>query len=311
MIFGILAGIFWALETVILGIALSAAPFVSDGTALFLAPFISTFIHDMFSAVFMCGYNGIRGELREVFGTVRTKDFRYLVLASAIGGPVGMTGYVLAVNYMGSSVGAVASAVYPAIGSLLAHFFLKEKIRWYQWIFLLCTLLGVFALSYSPELAVTDIRLGLCGVFMCAFGWGTEGVILSKCFRGGELKSRHALQIRQTVSAAIYGLAIIPVIGGVPLTLRLFGKENVPVLLTIAGAAFFATVSYLCYYKAISKLGAAKAMGLNITYTAWAVLFSVIIFRDGSILNAGNVLCCIAVVVFGILSAVDLKELIK
>ena len=101
MIFGILAGIFWALETVILGIALSAAPFVSDGTALFLAPFISTFIHDMFSAVFMCGYNGIRGELREVLGTVRTKDFRYLVLASAIGGPVGMTGYVLAVNYMG------------------------------------------------------------------------------------------------------------------------------------------------------------------------------------------------------------------
>lgn len=146
---------------------------------------------------------------------------------------------------------------------------------------------------------------------MCAFGWGTEAVILSKCFRGGELKSRHALQIRQTVSAAIYGLAIIPVIGGVPLTLRLFGKENVPVLLTIAGAAFFATVSYLCYYKAISKLGAAKAMGLNITYTAWAVLFSVIIFRDGSVLNAGNVLCCIAVVVFGILSAVDLKELIK
>ena len=52
-------------------------------------------------------------------------------------------------------------------------------------------------------------------------------------------------------------------------------------------------------------------MGLNITYTAWAVLFSVIIFRDGSILNAGNILCCIAVVVFGILSAVDLKELIK
>ena len=48
-----------------------------------------------------------------------------------------------------------------------------------------------------------------------------------------------------------------------------------------------------------------------ITYTAWAVLFSVIIFRDGSILNAGNVLCCIAVVVFGILSAMDLKELIK
>ena len=36
-----------------------------------------------------------------------------------------MTGYVIAVKYMGASVGAVASAVYPAIGSLLAYIFLK------------------------------------------------------------------------------------------------------------------------------------------------------------------------------------------
>lgn len=49
------------------------------------------------------------------------------MLAAVIGGPIGMTGYVLAINYMGASIGAVASAVFPAIGAILAYFFLKEK----------------------------------------------------------------------------------------------------------------------------------------------------------------------------------------
>jgi len=38
--------------------------------------------------------------------------------------------------------------------------------------------------------------------------------------------------------------------------------------------------SYLCYYKAINLLGAAKAMSLNITYIVWSVFFSIAIFRE-------------------------------
>lgn len=309
MAYGIFAGIFWALETVILGIALSMTPFISDAQGILLAPFVSTFIHDMFSAVYMSGFNGIKGRLKDVFKIFGTKNFKYMILSSAIGGPVGMTGYVLAVNYMGASVGAVASAVYPAIGSLLAYVFLKEKINWYQWLFLLCTLIGVFGLSYSPELNIKDFRIGLCGIFMCAFGWGTEGVILSKCLK--DVNSEYALQIRQTVSALIYGVIIIPLLKGTHFTLCLFSKENISVLLFIAAAALCATVSYLCYYKAIAKVGVSKAMGLNITYTAWAMFFGVIILQNYSVLNFGTIACSVVVVVCGILAAVDFKELYK
>lgn len=309
MVYGIIAGITWALETVILGLALSAAPFVSDAQAIFLAPFVSTFLHDLTSAILMCGFNAAGKRLQEVLVTVRSRSFRYLFLASAIGGPIGMTGYVLAVNDMGSSIGAVASAVYPAIGSLLAHFFLKERLKGYQWVFLICTLFGVFGLSYTPGSGISGSFLGLIGVFMCAFGWGTEGVILSKCLRDGEIRSEVALQIRQTVSALIYGLIILPAVGGTQLAFSIFSAQSISVLPMIAAAAFFATVSYLCYYKAIAKLGAAKAMGLNITYTAWAVVFTVILLNDRSVLNAKSIICCIAVVVCGILSAADIKEL--
>ncbi len=311
MVTGIFAGITWALETVILGLALTMAPFVSTARGLLLAPFISTFIHDMVSALCMCGYNGAKGNLSDVARIFKTKNFKWLVLASAIGGPVGMTGYVLAVNYMGSSIGAVASAVYPAIGSVLAYFFLKEKIKWYRWIFLFFTLLGVFGLSYSPELNISNFYLGLCGAFMCAFGWGIEGVILSKCMKDAAIKSEYALQIRQTTSAIIYGLVIIPVLNGWGFTSELFSTDNITVLLIIAAAAFFATVSYLLYYKTIARLGVSKAMGLNITYTAWAMMFSVVFLKNTDILNPLTVSCALVVVVCGILASTDFRELFK
>ena len=46
MIYGVLAGVTWALETIILGVALAMSPFVETEQAIFLAPFVSTFLHD-------------------------------------------------------------------------------------------------------------------------------------------------------------------------------------------------------------------------------------------------------------------------
>ena len=309
MITGIFAGITWALETVVIAIALSLSPFVSSSEGVFLAPFVSTFLHDFSSAVYMWIFNCLRKKSKNVLDICKTSDFKWIIIASAIGGPIGMTGYVMAVNYMGSSVGAIASAVYPAIGSVLAYLFLKEKVKWYQWIFLVFTLLGVLGISYSPELSIDNFWLGLLGAFMCAFGWGMEGVLLSKCLKNDEIKSEYALQIRQTASAIIYGSVIITALGGWKFVIGLFSYENIAVFLFVALAALFATVSYLLYYKTIEKKGVAKAMGLNITYTAWAMFFSVILFKDYSLLNPFTLICGVVVVVCGMLSGADIKQL--
>ena len=311
MVSGILAGLTWALETVILGIALAMSPFLKTGEAVFLAPFVATFLHDAISAVFMWIYNAVRGNIKGVLGVFRSKSVIWLCVASAVGGPVGMTGYVLAVRYMGASVGAVASAVYPAIGTALAFFFLKEKVRWYQWIFLAAALLGVLGLSYSPSLDVGNFWLGLLGALMCALGWGVEAVILAKCLKDPSIKNEYALCIRQTTSAFIYGALIIPVIGGWHFTAGLFAGGNAALFGTVAAAALFASASYLFYYRAIAKVGASRAMALNITYTAWAMVFTVIILRDTSVINLTTTVCAAAVVVFGILAATDVKALIK
>ena len=59
MFAGIMAGLTWALETIIIGFALAMTPFVSTERAIFLAPFVSTFIHDACSAIWAGIYNGV------------------------------------------------------------------------------------------------------------------------------------------------------------------------------------------------------------------------------------------------------------
>lgn len=310
MVAGIIAGITWAIETIILGIALSMAPFLSSEQAIMLAPFVSTFIHDAFSAIWACLYNGVRGNLPNVVKALKTKSGKFVALAAIIGGPVGMTGYVLSVANMGASIGAVASAVFPAIGAVLAYIFLKEKMSWYRWVFLIISLLGVYGLSYSPDINITNFWLGFAGTLMCAFGWGIEAVIIAKSVQDAAVTDEIALQIRQTTSALVYGIVILPIIKGWGFTISLF-KGTGWLIPTIAIAAFFATVSYLFYYRAIAQIGASKAMALNITYSAWAVIFSIIFLGDKSLLNPVTIICTLVVLVFGILAGADYKELFQ
>lgn len=309
MFAGIMAGVTWALETIILGIALAMSPFCSTEQAIVLAPFVSTFLHDAFSAIWATIYNGVRGNTRNVLACLKKKGGRFVIVAAIIGGPVGMTGYVLAVNYMGASIGAVASAIFPAIGAVLAYFFLKEKMQWYRWALLVVTLLGVYGLSYSPELDIHNFWLGIIGALMCSFGWGIEAVILAKCMQDPEVKDEYALQIRQTTSAIINGLIIVPFMKGWGFTISLFTEGTGVLIPTIALAALFATVSYLFYYRAISQIGASKAMALNVSYSAWAIVFTVIFLRDFSVLTPITIVCAVVVLVCSILAAADFKDL--
>ncbi len=318
MVAGVIAGITWALETIVLGYALGMTPFFTTEQAVFLAPFVSTFLHDGFSAIWATIYNAAKGNAKNVWKAFKTKSGKFVVLAAVIGGPIGMTGYVMSVNYMGASIGAVASAVFPAIGAVLAFIFLKEKMKWHQWIFLIATLLGVYGLYYSPEMNVTNFALGIVGALMCSFGWGIEAVILAKSLTDPEVTDEYALQIRQTTSALTYGIILLPAISlikGWGITESwsfigtLFTSEAPWLIPTIAAAGLCATVSYLFYYKAIAQIGASKAMGLNVTYGAWAVIFTAIITK--TMPSAIAIVCTVVVLVCSIFAAADIKEIFK
>lgn len=302
MSIGLLSGILWALDTVILGIALAMSPFQN---VTFLAPFISTFLHDLFSSVWMLIYMGIKRQYKQVLAALKTRSGRFVVLAALLGGPIGMSGYVAAINYMGPAYTAIVSSFFPALGALLSYIFLKEKMKPYQIAGLLLSIAAIIVMGYTPGGGeeARNIVLGFILALVCCVGWASEAVIIAYGMKDPNLSDEQALQIRQITSALTYGVVLLPILRGWGQTVTV-GFTNVSPLILLA--ALFGTASYVLYYKAITNIGAAKSMALNITYAAWSIVFALILLKD--VPDLKTILCGIVIVFGSIVAAADLSE---
>jgi len=306
MAYGLLAGFFWGLDTVILGIALVMSSFLSTEQAILLAPFISTFIHDFCSSLWMLCYMGIKKESKKILAALKTRSGKVIVLAALMGGPIGMTSYVLSISYIGAAYTAIISALFPGVGALLSYIFLKEKMKGYQIAGLTVSILGVIALGYSPGgNESTNMLLGFLFALICVIGWASEAVIIAYGLKTQEISDRLALQIRQLTSAIFYGAIIIPFVGGWSFSLSILSTKTAAIILL---AALFGTASYLFYYKAINKIGASKAMALNITYSAWSIVFGAIILNEEVSLR--SVISALIIVGGSVTAAANLEEMV-
>lgn len=303
---GLMAGLLWGLDTVILGVALAKAPFVSTEQAVALAPFVSTFLHDFCSSIWMLIYMGIKKEYKKVIRALKSKSGKYIVFGALLGGPVGMSGYVAAINLIGPGYTSVISAIFPAVGAFLAFIFLKENMKAYQIAGLLVSIAGVIGLGYTPGGSTGEnFVLGFGCALLCVIGWASEAVICAYGMKDPDISDEQALQIRQLTSAIFYGLVILNVLSGWKFTLEVSETSAMGI---IAASALFGTASYVCYYKAINHIGASKAMALNITYSAWAIVFGAVLLGD--IPSIASILLAILIVVGSIVAACDLKDFI-
>lgn len=307
MITGLMAGVLWGLDTVILGIALASSKFVSTSEAIVLAPFVSTFLHDFVSSIWMFIYMGFKKEYKNVLNALRTRSGKFIVLGALLGGPVGMSGYVAAINYIGPSYTAIISALFPAVGAFFSYIFLNEKMKKYQIVALLISILGVIGLGYTPDGQVENLYLGFACALICVLGWSSEAVICAYGMRDPNVNNEQALHIRQVTSAIFYGVVIITFLQGWNFTFDVSFTPNI--IGIVIASAFFGTTSYLCYYKAISKLGASKAMALNITYCAWSIVFSMIFLQ--TMPDMKSIIFGLVIILGSIVAATDLKSFIK
>lgn len=307
MLWGLGAAITWAFDSVILSIALMSTCFFSTEQAIALASFTSTFLHDGTSAVLMFAYNGIRGKLAKTWKLLRSKTGLFVVIAAVIGAPLGMSGYVFAINQIGAAYTTAITAFFPAYGAVIAHIFLKERMKPYQWVGLVVCLVAVALLGFNPDEAVPgNWALGVLGSLVCVIGWGTEACIISYALHFGEADDECCLQIRQTTSAVVYMIIILPLLGGWGCAVDAMMSDAMPL---IALAAVIGTASYLFYYKAIDRIGAAKSMALNISYSGWAIPISLALL--GTIPSPLGIACALAIIVGSIVAATDVKELVS
>ncbi len=299
MQWGIASGFLWALDTVILGIALSYLPFASSE----LGPIVGASIHDLVCAVAMIVLMSCMGRFKNVLQALRTPNGRIIALAALIGGPIGMSGYLISINNLGPGYTAVLSAIYPAVGTALAHFILHEKITIKQIIALFVAIAGVMILGYSGDSGAGqgNTVLGLAGALMCIFGWGSEAVILAWGMKGEGVDNRVALTIRESTSALLYIVIILPATSSFGIFTDAFTTQSTWVLVLAACAG---VASYLCYYRGIMKVGASRAMAANISYSAWAVLLAIFILSHTPTLV--EVICC-GLIAFGTIYASSSK----
>lgn len=306
MRFGLLSGLLWGLDTVVLGIALALAPYAGGAEVATWASVAGSFLHDAFCAVWLFAYMAARGRLSDTRAALRTRSGKVVMLGALLGGPVGMTGYVVAIGNIGAAYTAVITAFYPAFGTLLAALVLKERVTWKRMAALGVALAGVIAMgTLSAEADVPgNALLGLLGAAVCVVGWGSEAVLCAWGMRDDAVDNETAIQIRETTSAIVYAAVVLPAFGAWGFTIEAAPSfaTGVVALAGLAGAA-----SYLFYYKGISVIGAARGMALNISYSAWAVLFGVVLL--GSVPSAAEIVCCVAILAGTVLAASDWEEL--
>lgn len=302
--FGLASGITWALDTLLIGIVLSKSMFNTTEMVVFLAPLVSTFFHDMLSSMWMMLFMTIRREFRAPFKKLRTRSGRFVMLGALLGGPIGMTGYVLAVKYLGSSLAGSISAVYPAVGAFFAFILLKDRLTVKNWIGLFISILFIFLLGFAGGEPSQSYILGFSFILLSIFGWGMECVILAYGMKDDEITPEQALQIRQLVSAVTYGVLILPFFNAYPLVGTVLKSSEI---FFIAVIALSGTASYVFYYNAIYVLGPTRAMALNISYSAWGIFLSFIILREP--VTAKIVFFSIMVLVGSIITVANPEEL--
>lgn len=269
---GILSAILWGADTVLVGILIAQIEKIDFENIIMIAPFISAFLHDLLSSIWMIVYLGIKKQFGNVKKCFKTKSLKYVIIGGALGGPIGMAGYLLSIKYLGPSYTAILSSLYPAVGAIMAKIILKDKMNKSGWIGMILSISGIILLG-ATELSTFKSGIGILFILLCIFGWGSEAVVCAIGMKDDEITSDIALFFRQSTSAILYGFLIIPLFKGVGASFEVVGSS---IMAIIAITSIFGTASYLCYYAAISQIGPTKAMGLNITYFIWAIVLECI-----------------------------------
>ena len=298
MRYGIGSGALWGLDTVILALALALNPFATDDAH---ASLVSAALHDAICALILLIFMAVRGRLKDTWRAVHTRSGRAVMVAALLGGPIGMSGYLLAIDQIGAGYTAIISTFYPALGTALAVAVLKERMRPRQVIALAVAIGAIIATSYTSTSVSGSALWGVLGALAAVAGWGCEAVILAWGMRDDAVDNETALQIRETTSALTYLVLVVPLGGALSSTGQALTSPGAMGLVALAAAA--GTASYLFYYKAIDLLGAARAMALNISYSAWAVLFA---FLLQSIVPAPiQIVLCVVILIGTVLAATE------
>jgi drug/metabolite transporter (DMT)-like permease len=91
------------------------------------------------------------------------------------------------------------------------------------------------------------------------------------------LDTTTVMAVRELLSAAMFGLVLLAVPGGVATAGAMLTDRGLTLPIVVAGMV--GGYSYAIWYRSIRKIGVAPAMALNISYAMWGALFAWILYH--------------------------------
>lgn len=306
MKYAFLSGFLWGIDTALLAVLTAFLNYNNSTNSVIFVGILGALLHDAVCAIFMWIYISTRKKWHKTLEILnKPRILALIIVGSLLGGPLGMSGYVLAASNIGAGYAAAISAFYPAVGTVLSALILRERLSAAKYAAFALALIAVSALGYfscaqdAQSYANSNTILGLAGAILSVVGWGSEAVVCAWATRQKSIDDEIILHIRQTTSAFAYVIiAIIAIVSSVFVsstgssagisTESSAGLESYISLNTsslqsfkIAGMAIIVGLlgvsSYLCYYRGIAKVGASRAMAANVTYAAWSMIVTAII----------------------------------
>lgn len=310
MKYSFLSGLLWGIDTVLLAVLTTLFTLAGSNahensiSLVILTGIIGALLHDIVCAIFMWIYISTRKKLHKTFEILKNpKIFIIIIVSSLLGGPLGMSGYVLAANTIGAGYAAAISALYPAFGAVLSAVVLRERLSAKKYIAFSLALIAVGILGYYScndaqntvsSTNILNVLLGLSGALLSVIGWGSEAVVCAWATRKQSIDDETILHIRETTSAISYTIiaSILCFASHIEIS-KIFESLNLTTLPIIIAIGLLGTGSYLSYYRGIAQVGASRAMAANVTYAVWAMVAASLIYQTMPSIIAW--ICCFTI----------------
>lgn len=296
LLFGIIVGIAWGLDSVFMGEVGSSEIFAGvKNSAL-----ITAFLHDGFAFIWIAMFMLCKKQLKSTFSLIKTRTGKVTMLAALVGAPIGMSGYVMGIHYAGSAYATSISVIYPGIGAVFAYLVLKEKISKKAIFGIVISLIGSAMIGFTGAIGgevSSDFFIGIAFTLVAVIAWALEGTIIAFAMKGQKdsdaqkATPEQLLTLRYFVSVTVYGFVIMPIIGGYQVVSEIVSSGLV---INYALIATLGVTTYLCWYKAVSLVGGALGTALNSTSAFWAVIFGAILF--GASISATQIFWCLVII---------------
>jgi drug/metabolite transporter (DMT)-like permease len=294
---GIMSGVLWGASGTVLGMALAYEPFTNPiydtssmefkaGVAILVAcSLCGALMHDTFAALWVAVHNIRAGKFKEYGRSLRTKPGKMVCIGAILGGPIGMSGYLLGITFVNAAYALPITAAYPALAAILATIIFRELNPARVWVGVVLCIVGSFLVYYAPlgEGQEKNIyfTIGMVLSTLACIGWASEGLLST--YGMDMLDPDIALGIREAVSAIAYFIFVLPIVtlymtkfGPTPIWEIVMASTRSSAFPIYALAGFLGGFSYVYWYRALNMTGVARAMALNVTYALWGVLLGAI-----------------------------------